>query len=247
MHGTHSGRLFSHRKSYNLIRAASASCVGIITCNFGFGLWLHHLEAFIPGEAVSLTSWDGISALASKSLLDSAVWGTISNSINIFGRRLFAGDSVKASEQAWRSCILDVTKHEFKFWPFWQAFNFSLVPYEMQVQFTALGGFVWCVFPPPHCPPRAQLKGLLLHSTAVPSSAAHAPLFVSHAHLDSPFFPSQEHVPEHGGTQGRKKGCCESCCKVGVIAHCCLDFCFIIICLSNSMSQRQSLILCRCI
>jgi hypothetical protein len=131
------------RKSYNLVRAASASCVGIVTCNFGFGLWLHHLEALIPGEAVSLTSLDGISALASKSLLDSAVWGTISNSINIFGRRMFAGDSVSASEKAWRSCILNVTKHEFKFWPFWQAFNFSLVPYEMQVQFTALGAFVW--------------------------------------------------------------------------------------------------------
>lgn len=131
------------RKTYNYVRAASASCVGIMTCNFGFGLWLHHLEALIPGEAVGLTSATEIVTLATKALADSAVWGTVSNSLNIFARRIFAGDSPAKAEKTWRNAIMEVTKLEFKFWPFWQAFNFSVVPYEFQVQFTALGAFVW--------------------------------------------------------------------------------------------------------
>jgi len=55
--------------------------------------------------------------LGAKTITDSFVYGTLSNSFNIFARRLLEGSSPDLAASYWGETILDVTFNEFKFWP----------------------------------------------------------------------------------------------------------------------------------
>jgi hypothetical protein len=127
----------------NFGQATRTGCLGIFLNGIGSTLWMHELNLVIPDHAVDGSSYTDIGHLMIKALLDSLLWGTISNTLGIIGRRLLEGDSLRHVRVFWVDNILSVTASELWFWPFWSAFNFYVVPKSFRVLFNSLGAFVW--------------------------------------------------------------------------------------------------------
>ena len=51
----------------------------------GTTMWLWHLNLAIPEHAIGFTSSSALLVLAAKVLLDSGLWGTVTNSLSITG------------------------------------------------------------------------------------------------------------------------------------------------------------------
>ena len=66
-----------------------------------------------------------------------------SSNIRVKGRRLLEGDSLWHALDVWAVNILGVTAWELRFWPFWSATQFCLVPNSLQVIFASLGSLSW--------------------------------------------------------------------------------------------------------
>lgn len=131
-------------KKLDLKRSMWAGLIGCLVNSFGFGIFLHYIEALIPSETVGLLGGSKMAAnLFVKTILDSFVWGTISNSLSILLRRLSAGDSLLQAFHVWKGLIMEVFGSEFKFWPYWQGACYSMIPVESRVQWVALGAFLW--------------------------------------------------------------------------------------------------------
>lgn len=109
-------------------QVASAAAIGVFMNAFGFVLWLHYLEILFPSDVVGSGSHYGVLLLVCKSLTDSLVWGTASNTAVLLGKRIMAGDSIGRALEVWNYTIMDVTKTELGFWPVWQAINFCFMP-----------------------------------------------------------------------------------------------------------------------
>eukprot|EP00282_Hemiselmis_andersenii_P018658 CAMPEP_0172024894 /NCGR_PEP_ID=MMETSP1041-20130122/15596_1 /TAXON_ID=464988 /ORGANISM="Hemiselmis andersenii, Strain CCMP439" /LENGTH=384 /DNA_ID=CAMNT_0012680531 /DNA_START=34 /DNA_END=1185 /DNA_ORIENTATION=+ len=127
-------------------RMLSASAIGVVINAFGFAWWVHYLDLVLPDEMVGLASPTAAAGLVCKTLLDSFVWGTISNSFGIYARRLLSGDTPKAAGEHWEGLLPGIVGDEFRFWPFFQALTYGVIPSEHRVQFTAIGAFVWNVY-----------------------------------------------------------------------------------------------------
>ncbi len=127
----------------NYGEATRTGCLGIFLNGIGSTIWMHELNLVIPDHAVDGSSYTDIGHLMVKALLDSLLWGTISNTLGIIGRRLLEGDSPHHAWMVWVDKILVVTASELWFWPFWSAFNFYVVPKPLRVLFNSFGAFVW--------------------------------------------------------------------------------------------------------
>ena len=127
----------------NYGEAMRTGLLGIFLNGIGSTLWMHELNLVIPDHAVDGSSYTDLGHLMIKALLDSLLWGTVSNTLGIIGRRLLEGDSPRHAAAVWVDKILGVTASELWFWPFWSAFNFYLVPKPLRVLFNSLGAFVW--------------------------------------------------------------------------------------------------------
>ena len=92
----------------------------------GTTMWLWHLNLAIPEDAIGFTSSSAILVLAAKVLLDSGLWGTVTNSLSITARRLAAGDAAVDAYRTWRTKIYAITVSEFKLWPPWCSVYYSV-------------------------------------------------------------------------------------------------------------------------
>jgi hypothetical protein len=125
----------------NVWRSVRAGCLGVGINGCGYSFFIAHLDNVFPHEGEQ----QGMLELAGKVFTDSFVWGTISNSLNIFGRGLLEGESAALAFETWRAEIQEVTFNEFQFWPLWNLVNFHLVPRHMRVSFGAFGVASVCV------------------------------------------------------------------------------------------------------
>jgi hypothetical protein len=137
-------------------RSLRAGALGVGINAIGYSFFVENLNSVFPHEG----SEQGLLELGGKVLTDSFVWGTISNSLNIFGRCLLEGQGVDAAIMKWREEIQDVTLSEFKFWPLWNLANFHIVPRELRVSFAAFGAFIWNMYMSVVAVPRADSAAL---------------------------------------------------------------------------------------
>jgi len=131
------------KESIDMKRMLSASAIGILLNAFGFAYWLHYLEALFPDASVVPNTPQGAASLLCKVLMDSMVWGTVSNSAGLFLRRLLGGESYAVAKEQWDGALPEIMGDELRFWPFLQAFTYTMVPADLRVQFTACGAFMW--------------------------------------------------------------------------------------------------------
>jgi hypothetical protein len=108
--------------------------------------WLYFLDRLIPERAVGIFSIGEACRLIGKGFIDSFVWGVLSNSVGIIGRRILEGDTYAQAAKIWYGKIINVTLLDFQFWPLWSVINFEFLPKKLQVSFTALGAIVWNVY-----------------------------------------------------------------------------------------------------
>lgn len=127
-------------------RSARASLLGMFVNGVGYSVWLYFLDKLIPERDVGLHSPSYAGRLISKGVLDSYVWGILSNSVGILGRRMLEGDRKSEAIRVWHGKIITVTIMDFQFWPMWSIVNFQVVPKKLQVSFTALGAIIWNIY-----------------------------------------------------------------------------------------------------
>lgn len=140
------GRSVDDRLHVNFARAARCGALGIFINGLGYYAWLHALNKTIPQKEVERYSWHAFGFLVGKSLLDSCLWGTTSNSVGIVGRRMLEGDSLAHAVNIWADNILSVTAWELRFWPLWSACEFYLVATTFQVVFASFGALLWNIY-----------------------------------------------------------------------------------------------------
>ena len=132
-----------HSACHVVLQALQAGLLGAVSVGVLDSLWLNRLNVLLPPET-DMRNQAAALRLLSKSLLDSVVYGGLSNSFGIVVRRcLFKSESLSESLQVWRQCILQVMANELAFWPLWNALNFAMMPPALQVACTGLGGCVW--------------------------------------------------------------------------------------------------------
>jgi len=112
----------------NLQQSAEVGLVGVGLTGFGTMVWLDCLHVLIPAADCGFYSGAAITALAVKALLDSAVWGTLANSISIITRKMVGGEGLPQAASFWRASIFQVTRSDFAFWPAWAAMTFTVSP-----------------------------------------------------------------------------------------------------------------------
>lgn len=141
-------QLLTGTKARNLDgrRVVAAGAIGGALQGFGTTSWLWHLNLAIPRSVIGFDSLPQLTMLAGKVILDSAVWGTSINTLNVLARRIAAGDSVVQAYHTWRDKILGITRSEFKFWPAFGAVVYTCVPEAQQVNAFGVGGFIWSVY-----------------------------------------------------------------------------------------------------
>jgi hypothetical protein len=112
----HVGRLLALLLHLNHLRAVRSGMLGIFINGFGYYAWVHALNIIIPQRDVDRYTLHAFGLLIGKSLLDSCLWGTTSNTLGILGRRLLEGDSMQHAIDVWADKILLVTAWELRFW-----------------------------------------------------------------------------------------------------------------------------------
>ncbi|EKX31133.1 hypothetical protein GUITHDRAFT_122660 [Guillardia theta CCMP2712] len=127
-------------------RLLSAGAVAGLLQGGGTTIWLCNLNMLMPGSMVGFDSLSKFGALMGKVIVDSYIWGTLTNTFNIILRRLCARDSLGHAVSQWKRNIVNVTVSEFKFWPGWGAMVYAYVPVTEQVNAFAIGGFIWSVY-----------------------------------------------------------------------------------------------------
>ncbi len=126
---------------YVMCVSGSRHILRILVCR-----WLYFLDRLIPERVVGIFSIGEACRLVGKGFIDSFVWGVLSNSVGIIGRRILEGDTYEQAAKIWYGKIINVTLLDFQFWPLWSVINFEFVPKPLQVSFTALGAIVWNVY-----------------------------------------------------------------------------------------------------
>jgi len=134
------------QEKIDMSRMITASAIGILVNAFGFAFWVRYLDMIFSDDMVGFSDPASAAGLASKTLFDSFVYGTISNSAGAYLRRLFRGETVGEAAKQWEESLPKVMVDEFRFWPFFQALTYGVVPPEHRVQFTAIGAFIWNVY-----------------------------------------------------------------------------------------------------
>lgn len=129
------------QKGTNLWRMVSAGIVGMVCNAIGTVTWLHFLNQLMPIGSIGLSTPLKLVRLASKAWVHNLAWGTMSNTISLFLRRILAGDHPIAAAHFWHAKILPVTFNNFKFWPLVMFLNFAFVPSCYQVRVTAFAAF----------------------------------------------------------------------------------------------------------
>jgi len=127
-------------------RALSCAMLGVGVNSLGFQFWLHYLDSIIPPDTVGIESAQDAARLLGKSLVDSFVWGTISNSIGIFMRQVMAGAPVQRASTLWERTIIPVMQQDVKFWTVWMSLCYSAIPNDMRVQWVALGALFFNIY-----------------------------------------------------------------------------------------------------
>jgi len=130
----------------NMRRAISAGLIGSVLQGFLTTGWIWNLNLAIPRSMIGIDSLSQVGWLAIKVGMDSALWGSVMNTINVVARRIAAGDSVVQAYHNWREIILGITRDEFKFWPAFGAMVYTCVPEAQQVNAFGVGGFIWSVY-----------------------------------------------------------------------------------------------------
>ena len=130
----------------NMRRAISAGLIGSVLQGFLTTGWIWNLNLAIPRSMIGVDSLSQVGWLAIKVGMDSALWGSVMNTINVVARRIAAGDSVVQAYHNWREIILGITRDEFKFWPAFGAMVYTCVPEAQQVNAFGVGGFIWSVY-----------------------------------------------------------------------------------------------------
>lgn len=142
----HKGHLQEAMQDLALGRAMRASLLGLFINGVGYSVWLYFLDKLIPERIVGISSVSSAVLLVGKGCVDSLIWGILSNSVGIIGRRMLEGDTSTEAIHVWHGKILHVTIVDFQFWPMWSVINFQLVPKPLQVSFTAAGAIIWNVY-----------------------------------------------------------------------------------------------------
>jgi hypothetical protein len=128
-------------------RCLTSSIIGVFAICFLFGsIWLHYIDFIFPPAEVCPSNPNialGLLILVAKSAFDSFAYGTISNSLIIFTRRLVAGDTAAEAFSTWEELIIDVSLCNFGFWTFWKILTYSIVPDNWRVAMVSLGSFIW--------------------------------------------------------------------------------------------------------
>jgi len=127
-------------------RSARASLLGMFVNGVGYSVWLYFLDKLIPQHDVGLHNVSFAMTLIAKGCVDSYIWGILSNSVGIVGRRMLEGDTQSEALRVWNSKIVSVTIMDFQFWPLWAIINFQVIPKKLQVSFVALGAIIWNVY-----------------------------------------------------------------------------------------------------
>ena len=127
-------------------RVVAAGAIGGALQGFGTTGWLWNLNLAIPRSMIGFDSLQQLGMLGGKVLIDSAMWGTVINTLNVLARRIAAGDSVIQAYHTWRDKIVSITKSEFKFWPAFGSVVYTCVPEVQQVNAFGVGGFIWSVY-----------------------------------------------------------------------------------------------------
>jgi hypothetical protein len=131
---------------FDVKRALSCAMLGVGVNSLGFQFWLHYLDSIIPPDTVGIGSAQDATRLLGKSLVDSFVWGTISNSIGIFMRQAMAGAPVQRASALWERTIIPVMQQDVKFWTVWMSLCYSVIPNDMRVQWVALGALFFNIY-----------------------------------------------------------------------------------------------------
>lgn len=142
----HQGNFRESIREAQLGRSARASLLGMFLNGVGYSVWLYFLDKLIPQDDVGLHNVTYAFRLISKGCVDSYVWGILSNSVGIIGRRMLEGDRRSSAVRIWHSKIVAVTLMDFRFWPMWAIINFQVVPKKLQVAFVALGAIIWNIY-----------------------------------------------------------------------------------------------------
>mmetsp|Transcript_14613 Transcript_14613/g.33714 ORF Transcript_14613/g.33714 Transcript_14613/m.33714 type:complete len:357 (+) Transcript_14613:184-1254(+) len=127
-------------------RVASACAVGCFLAGFLTVIWFHYVDIIIPRSTVGFHSTQAALALVIKSVMHSFLYGTISNTIGIVGRRLLRGDCLRDAVRFWSKRIIAVTKRQQVFWISWQLVEFGVMDPKFMVPMNAFGAFLWNTF-----------------------------------------------------------------------------------------------------
>lgn len=134
------------KSDFDLKRALSCSLLGLGLNSMGFQFWLHYIDSVFPPDSVGMGSARDACGLLAKSLLDSFVWGSISNSLGIFLRQTMAGSSAQQAFSVWESKFLYVMVQDAKFWTLWMSLCYSVIPAHLRVQWVALGALFFNIY-----------------------------------------------------------------------------------------------------
>lgn len=133
-------------KKLDTRRVVAAGLIGGVLQGVGTTAWLWHLNLAIPRSLVGFDSPSQVFALAGKVIIDSALWGTMINTLSVGLRRIAAGDSLIQAHQTWSEKLPSITRSEFKFWPAYGSMVYTCVPDLQQVNVFGIGGFIWSVY-----------------------------------------------------------------------------------------------------
>ncbi|KAJ1476379.1 hypothetical protein T484DRAFT_1750634 [Baffinella frigidus] len=137
---------FGESHSVDFKQSAKVGMIGAAVTGLGTNFWLHGLHHLFPANTVGVGSPEKLLHLAEKVVFDSAVWGTISNSLGMGLRGIVGGKSKEEVYKLWNQNIIQVMKSEMTFWPLWGAMTFSMIPPTLHVESFALGNVFWQLY-----------------------------------------------------------------------------------------------------
>ena len=132
--------------SIDLKQSAQVGLVGSMVTGIGTDFWLHGLHSAFPAYTVGVDSPERLVHLVEKVVTDSAIWGTISNTLSISLRGAVRGKSPAEIAALWNARIIEVMRSEMLFWPLWGAMTFCTLPASHHVESYAVGNIFWQVY-----------------------------------------------------------------------------------------------------
>ncbi|KAJ1476378.1 hypothetical protein T484DRAFT_1825164 [Baffinella frigidus] len=137
---------FGESPSVDFKQSAKVGMIGAAVTGLGTNFWLHGLHHLFPAYTVGVGSPEKLLHLAEKVVFDSAVWGTIVNSLCMVFRMIASGKTNEEAYEMWSAKIFGVMKSEMTFWPLWGAMTFSMLPPTLHVESFALGQVFWQLY-----------------------------------------------------------------------------------------------------